>query len=109
MFPEVVQHNAVQCLCCRETAPEWLLDDDARKWTGIGVGGFRREPASREMLDGRLEHARRNCEIEDPVAPFVRQRRLDVLETSLNGFVRFRGREIAASIADSRSEPLPGL
>src|SRR5262249_30485469 len=75
------QEQRVQVLRRLEAAPERLLDDDAGPWPLVRRPRARRQSALRQIGDDRLEHARRNREVEEPVALVGRTALLELNQT----------------------------
>ena len=103
------QHERIQVARCLQAVAEWLLHDDACPWPRLWVVRSRDQPAAGEVPHDRLEHARRNGKVEEPVAILLRPRGLDLREPNLDLAVRRLVAGVAAHVEDALRKPLPHL
>src|SRR6185436_7431708 len=98
VFAELVEHEAIESHRRVEAGAEWLFDyhaDPRPLLIGVSPPG---EAAGAEVLECRLEHARRDRQIEETVPIGLGPPRLDLLQALVDVRVRVVFREIAAGV-----------
>ena len=104
---QAIEDRAVQCPGGVETPAERLLDHDPIPGPLAWRKSARRQPALRQLGQGRREYTRRDCEVEHPVALVYRNTALDLVEASRDVGVNLGRRKVSCRITYPVFHPCP--